>query len=366
MTTFKPLTDEQRNAFPGLRAWLANMTFPLGIAESLKERARQPEPGSLPADVTVRVEISPPSRPPPLLDTSTLKMPEPVPLYFFTLRSGHEDQAQSPSDFLDQDTHVIFFIHGGGNITGHPTQAPFMNLFVQILRSVASHSHAENGIRTAKCKWVVVAPSYRVATVPENAFPAALQDLVAAYDYVLGKGYDASNIVVAGDSAGGNHAIILTHLILHSDRPAPRGVVAIAPAAMQTPELNEDARVRLRADIVNVAMCETMGRAYIGGSGVAPTDPLVSAALLTFTAAWPRTLILVGSADLLIDASRELARRIGAAGALVELVEYEERPHGWWVLPSVFPEELQDATGRVAQFVLDPKSASPRPIKTRL
>ncbi|KAG9312875.1 Alpha/Beta hydrolase protein [Chiua virens] len=366
MTTIKPLTDEQRNAFPVLRAWLASVTFPLGIAESLKERARQPKSGSLPADMTVRVEISPPSRPPPLLDTSMLKMPEPVPLYFFTLRSGDEDQAQSPSDFLDQDTHVIFFIHGGGNITGHPTHTRFINLFAQILRSVASHSHGENGTRTVKSKWVVIAPSYRLATVPENAFPAALQDLVAAYDYVLGKGYNASNIVVAGDSAGGNHAIVLTHLILHSDRPPPRAVVAIAPVAIQIPKLNEDDKVRLRADIVSVAASEKMGWAYIGDSGVAPTDPLVSAASLTFTAAWPRTLILVGTVDQLISASRELARRITAAGALVELVEYEERPHGWWVLPSVFPEELQDTVGRVARFVLEPKSASARPTKAKL
>ena len=186
-----PLNDEQQKVIATLRAYLASSPHSFGTAESVGQRARQPDPAHLPEDVTVRIEIAPPSaQPHPLLDTGALRAPERVPIYSYTLR----DQADSDAT----NTHVIFFIHAGGNATGHPTEAGFIHFYVRLLRACVSHS---GGTR----KYMLIAPSYRLATVPENAFPAALQDLVAAYDYVLDQGYEASNIVIAGDSAGGNH-----------------------------------------------------------------------------------------------------------------------------------------------------------------
>ncbi|KAI9461432.1 Alpha/Beta hydrolase protein [Boletus coccyginus] len=216
--TDTPLTDEQRKAVSEARVMYASFfaSLSFGTAESVEERARLPDPGKLPADVTVRVEIaSPSSQPHPLLPSAALRAPERVPIYFYSLGS---DSVRSDAELAD--THVIFFIHGGGNVVGHPTQAPFVEFYTQLLRAIASYSEGDGG-SARKC--VLIAPSYRLATVPENAFPAALQDIVAAYDYVLGKGYHASNVVVAGDSAGGNHAVVLTHLILQSSRPSPRG-----------------------------------------------------------------------------------------------------------------------------------------------
>ena len=186
-----PLNDEQQKVIAVLRARLAaSLPLSFGTAKSVDQRTRRP--ADLPEDVTVRIEIAPPSaQPHPLLDgTGALKAPERVPVYFYALGD------QTGLDAAD--THVIFFVHGGGNVMGHPADAPFVHFYIQLLRACASHS---GGAR----KYVLIAPSYRLATVPENAFPAALQDLVAAYDYVLGQGYDASNIVIAGDSAGGNH-----------------------------------------------------------------------------------------------------------------------------------------------------------------
>ena len=192
-----PLTDEQRNALPALRVmFTAGLALSLGTTVSLDERAKDPDSGTIPGDATVHVEIAPPSlHPHPLLPSNALKTPERVPVYFFALRSDGLEGEPGPDI---ADTHIIFFIHGGANVLGHPTQPPFVHFFIQLLHAVASQTGDGR-----KC--VLAAPSYRLATVPENAFPAALQDLVAAYDYVLDKGYKASNIVIAGDSAGGNH-----------------------------------------------------------------------------------------------------------------------------------------------------------------
>lgn len=99
-------------------------------------------------------------------------------------------------------------------------------------------------------------------------------------------------------------------------------------------------------------MYQLASTAYIGNTGFAPTDPLVSGCFISFTESWPKTLILVGTADQLIDASRELEMRLAALKRPVELVEYDERPHGWWLVVDTFPEEIQDAAQRVARFLL--------------
>lgn len=94
-----------------------------------------------------------------------------------------------------------------------------------------------------------------------------------------------------------------------------------------------------------------ISKTYVGDSGVAQSDPLVSGAYIPFAASWPKTLILVGSGDLLIDGSRELEKRLLALNLSVELVEYDERPHVWWILSHILAEDIQDAGQRIAQLV---------------
>ena len=182
-------------------------------------------------------------------------------------------------------------------------------------------------------------------------------------------GYKSSNMVVAGDSAGGCHggsrglssaqkidsiltAVVLTHFILQSDQLSPRGVVTFAPTVLQAYDhLSKRAKANADTDILTVPMVKGLSSAYVGDTGVASTDPLVSAAFLPFTASWPKTLILVGTGDLTIDASHELEKRLAALNLPVELVEYDERPHAWWSFAHIFPEDIQDAAARVARFM---------------
>ena len=146
---------------------------------------------------------------------------------------------------------------------------------------------------------------------------------------------------------------MLTHLVVQSDRAPPGGVVSIAPSAIKGfDRLSELAVANAHTDILSVPMSETLARWYVGDSGIALTDPLMSGAFIPFALSWPRTLILAGTGDLLIDASRELAKRLSALNLAVELVEYDESPHGWWSMPQVFPEEFQDAVQRIARFIL--------------
>ena len=116
--------------------------------------------------------------------------------------------------------------------------------------------------------------------------------------------------------------------------------------------MSEHAKAQAGKDIVDMSVYERMASVYVGDSGVSRTDPLVSGAFIPFTASWPKTLILVGTADQLIDGSRELEKRLVALNRPVELVEYNECPHGWWVRPYIFSENIQDVVQRIARFVL--------------
>jgi monoterpene epsilon-lactone hydrolase len=340
MAATMSLTEEQRRALPELRATFANIDFTFGSSMPFDKRAHLPTTG-IPDDITACVEIAPPlSAPLPLIDSSALKNPERVPIFYYSLRS------EKPTASAPEDTKVIFFVHGGGNIAYHPTSIQYTDLFAAMLRALATGSGD-----SVPC--TVIAPCYRLATVSENTFPAALQDILAAYDFVINQGYKSSNITVAGDSAGGNHAVVLTHLALQSSRLLPNGVIAIAPASLQAYDnLSEHAKAQASNDVLTLSMYQLGATAYIGDTGFAPTNPLISGSLISFTESWPKTLILIGTADQLIDASRELEKRLAALKRPVELVEYDERPHCWWGVESVFPQEIQDATERIARFVL--------------
>ena len=147
--------------------------------------------------------------------------------------------------------------------------------------------------------------------------------------------------------------MVLTHLILQSSRPSPHGVVAFAPTAIQFfDRLSDHAKANADTDTVTVPRLERCSSSYVGDSGVARTDPLVSGVFVPFAASWPKTLVLVGTGDVLIDASRELEKRLSALNLPVEVVEYHERPHLWWRMRA-FSEDIRDATTRIAQFTLE-------------
>ena len=116
--------------------------------------------------------------------------------------------------------------------------------------------------------------------------------------------------------------------------------------------LSEHAKAQAANDLLKLSMYQLGATAYIGNTGFSPIDPLVSGSFITFTESWPKTLILIGTADQLMDASKQLEKRLVALKRPVELVEYDERPHGWWLVESIFGEEIQDAAQRVARFVL--------------
>ena len=106
-------------------------------------------------------------------------------------------------------SRVVLQLHGGGYI------ATMKNAY----RSFAA-LYSELG---GNCRVLTI--DYRVA--PEHPYPAALEDTIAAYHWLLEQGYPAEKIVVAGDSAGGGLALALCLWLKNHKEPLPSGVIAI-------------------------------------------------------------------------------------------------------------------------------------------
>ena len=118
-----------------------------------------------------------------------------------------------PAEFIDvqgSKTGVILYLHGGAYALG----------------SVAVHREFLGRLAIA-CQIKVLAIDYRLA--PEHPFPAALDDALSAYHWLLSQGYDPATIVVAGDSAGGGLALAALLSLRDSKAPLPACAVCLSP-----------------------------------------------------------------------------------------------------------------------------------------
>ncbi|WP_307830907.1 alpha/beta hydrolase [Rhodococcus sp. KRD162] len=186
---------------------------------------------------------------------------------------------------------------------------------------------------------------YRLA--PEHPFPAAADDLEAAYRWLLGQGYDAANIVIAGDSAGGHLA---ADLIIENDRtgtPQPGAMLLFSPLIDLGFELS--ARIeRTRKDpMISAKAARALVALYTDGQDASlPRLRLDLAGVRDL----PSTLIQVGGAEMLRGDARHLHDMIGAAGGHSELEIWPDQMHVFQALPRLIPEAAR-ALEHAAEFI---------------
>lgn len=223
---------------------------------------------------------------------------------------------------------VILYLHGGGYVLGNC--ATHRNIAARIALSAASRT---------------IVPEYRLA--PEHRFPAAVEDAIAVYDGLLDAGLPPSELMVAGDSAGGGLAAALLLSLRDSRRPLPRLAVLISPWTDLT--LSGDS-YRTRADldpIDRVVALRRMVQAYLGGAD--PTDPLASP-IFGDLHGLPPLLIQTGDHEVLLDDSVRFAQQARAAGVDVELEIWPEMWHGWQYSAPELPEATE-AIGRIGSYI---------------
>ena len=232
------------------------------------------------------------------------------------------------TDVPGADAHrVVFYLHGGGYVIGSLT------------------SHRELVARIARASGArALAIEYRLA--PEHPFPAAVDDAVAAYRWLLAQGVSPSGIVIAGDSAGGGLTLATLVALKEAGDPLPAAGVCLSPwVDLEGVGDSMTSRDALDPMVHKPALVE-MAAHYLNGA--APRTPL-AAPLYADLPGLPPLLIQVGAAETLFDDSARFAAKAKAAGVDVTLEEWPELFHVFQAF-SMLPE-AREATDKIGAFI---------------
>jgi acetyl esterase/lipase len=224
---------------------------------------------------------------------------------------------------------VIMYLHGGGYVMG------------------SVDTHRELVARLSKAAQARgLALDYRLA--PENPFPAAVDDSIAAYRWLLAQGYKPGRIVIAGDSAGGGLTVSTLIAVRDIGAPAPAAGVCISPWVDLEAEGESMTSRAARDPLVSREMILNIAKMYVGETGNL-REPL-AAPINASLSDLPPLFIQVGDAETLLDDSTRLADRAKQAGVDVTLQIWDEMPHVWHLAAPVLPEG-QEAIDKIGEFV---------------
>jgi acetyl esterase/lipase len=214
---------------------------------------------------------------------------------------------------------VLLYFHGGAYQIGSPAT---LRHLVALLSQAASAR--------------ALSVDYRLA--PEHPFPAAIEDALAAYRWLLAGGIDPALIAVAGDSAGGGLALGALVALRDAGEPMPGAAVLLSPWT-DLALTGESLRTRAAVDVMikPEGMPET-ATLYLAGAD--PRHPYASP-LHADLRGLPPLLIHVGDAEVILDDSTRLAARASEAGLQVSLEIWDEMPHVFPAFAGLLPEADQ-------------------------
>lgn len=218
----------------------------------------------------------------------------------------------------------ILYCHGGGYTSGTLG-------YSRILASKLAHVSG----------YPVLAFEYRLA--PEYPYPAAVEDAVSAWDYLMYQGFGARDVVLAGDSAGGNLALVLTHLLKQSGRRLPRALALFSPWTDMTAS-GKSYQERAGIDpVLTLNYIYAVRDAYARGQDF--SDFRLSP-LFGDLNGFPPTLIQAGTNELLLSDSVRLRDRLVQAGVPCKLEVWTDLWHVFQMFPMKKANEAMESVGR--------------------
>jgi monoterpene epsilon-lactone hydrolase len=200
---------------------------------------------------------------------------------------------------------ALLYLHGGGFVYG--LTPPHLEMVAHITQKM--------GMRALMV-------DYRLA--PEHPYPAALDDCVTAYVWLLNEGIPAKNIVVAGDSAGGNLTITMMMKLRDSGKALPAGAACLSPVINLSDRGNSSKNYK--DPLLPARAIKIYNRSYVADND--PRDPLLSPAF----GDWhdlPPLLVHVGEDELLREDAARAEELAKAAGVEVRLEIYPRMWHVW-------------------------------------
>lgn len=224
--------------------------------------------------------------------------------------------------------YVILYCHGGGYSTGS-------RLYARTLTTKLAETTSMD----------VLAFDYRLA--PEHPYPAACEDAMKAWDYLMLLGYGARDVIVAGDSAGGNLALSLVLKLKEEQRLLPRGLVLLSPWTDLTASGKTHTTRALVDPVLDADYLRKMTENYAAGREL--TDPLISPLFGDFEG-FPPTYIQVGDNEMLLSDSTMLHKKLIAANVSAKIDVFK----GMWHVFQMSPfKTAGEAMEKNAEFIYD-------------
>ena len=220
--------------------------------------------------------------------------------------------------------HVILYLHGGGYVAGG----------IEYAKGYGSVLASQNSI-------AVLCPAYRLA--PEHPFPAALDDVMTAYRYLLEQGYQSSQIVLCGESAGGGLAFSLCLQCKATNTPLPCGIVGISPwtdltSSGQSYEKNRECDPSMTLEQLQY---------YVSCYTDDVKNPLVSP-LFGDLIDFPPVLLIAGGDEVMLDDSVAMHQKLIKAGNISELVI---SPKMWHAYILYGLEDKKEDVEKITRFI---------------
>ncbi len=224
--------------------------------------------------------------------------------------------------------YVILYCHGGGYSTGS-------SLYARTLTTKLATSTSMD----------VLCFDYRLA--PEHPYPAAVEDAMQVWNYLMLLGYGARDIILAGDSAGGNLALCLALQLKKEGRLMPRGLVLMSPWT----DLTASGKSHMtKAEIDPVLDAEYLQRMIVNyADGQDLTNPMISPLFGDYEG-FPPTYIQVGNNEILQDDAVMLYKKMLKANVSVKLDMFR----GMWHVFQMSPfKTAYEAMDKNAEFIYD-------------
>lgn len=224
--------------------------------------------------------------------------------------------------------YVILYCHGGGYSTGS-------SLYARSITTKLANAASMD----------VFSFDYRLA--PENPYPAATEDAMKAWNHLMLHGYGARDVIVAGDSAGGNLALSLVHKLKQENRLLPRGLVLFSPWTDLTCSGKTYETRKMVDPILSKKYIEDMIQNYAPGDEL--DNPLISPLFGSFEG-FPPTYIQVGDNEILLADAISLQKKMLRANVSVKLDVFKGMWHVFQMAP--FKKALE-AMDKSAEFIYD-------------
>ncbi|MBK5194439.1 MAG: alpha/beta hydrolase [Proteiniphilum sp.] len=222
---------------------------------------------------------------------------------------------------------ILLYIHGGGFISGS---------------TITHRMHVAKFAERCQLKSLVF--DYRLA--PEHSFPAATEDCVAIYKWLLDQGYKSQNVVVGGESAGATLTLSLLLALKAEHLSLPKAAFSISPVT----DLSCSAKsfeYNAKNDVAPMGSWTVWTNLYISGNDT--KNPLLSPLFGNYEGI-PPLYICAGTHEIHLDDCVNVAGVATAYGVDVTLRKWDNMVHAFPLLTPLFPE-AREAFGEICDFI---------------